>query len=75
MAHAAAVERGDAEGPFNDRTVLLKGVIRNIEYHNCKVSVPGTALLTRIDEGALERVSSEGIGVEPGGQQGFDLGE
>ena len=39
------------------------------------VSAPGTALLTRIDEGALERVSSEGIGVEPGGQQGFDLGE
>ncbi len=42
---------------------------------NWFVSAPGTALLTRIDEGALERVTSEGIGVEPGGQQGFDLGE
>ena len=39
------------------------------------VSAPGTALLARIDKGALERVRSEGIGVEPGGQQGFDLGE
>ena len=39
------------------------------------VSAPGTALLTRIDDGALGRVSSEGGGVEPGGQQGFDLGE
>ena len=39
------------------------------------VSAPGTALLTRIDDGALGRVSSEGVGVEPGGQQGFDLEE
>ena len=39
------------------------------------VSAPGTALSTRIDEGALERVSSKDSGVEPGGQQGFDLGE
>ena len=31
--------------------------------------------MTRIDEEALERVSSQGGGVEPGRQQGFDLGE
>ena len=37
------------------------------EMYKRRNSAPGTTLLTRIDDGALGRVSSEGVGVEPGG--------
>ena len=53
----------------------LEYLMSGLAVFGLKVSAPGTTLLTRIDDGALGRVSSEGVGVEPGGQQGFDLGE
>ena len=58
-------------GPLRCRGVHA----RRVPEGGPRVSAPGMALLTRIDDGALGRVSSEGVGVEPGGQQSFDLGE
>ena len=55
----------DSGVPHEDREVEGEPVI----------SVPGTALLTCVEGGVLEGVSSEGGGVEPGRQQSFDVGE